>query len=260
MLLILGGCRAEPAVEIDLRVLDSIPVVPLQFSDGADETASLRHSATGLLLGDGIVLTCAHTLPSERQHGRVRVTGPWISYEVRTRGSYRGDGSEPWKDTEPPESLDDWAVITLDPPVEPAHVILSSQVCPLTFEPPSVGETVYLVGYTVEPVEGSPDGAFVRYWVPLLVVPAPTNVRSAFESSVVWLRGPSRPFAQTQVHAYGGKPLASLRQGFSGAPVLRVRDDGAGGVRLEVCAILHGRALRRDDLGVAIVPARFEVR
>ncbi len=140
--LILAGCRAEPTVEIDLRSLDSVPVVPLHFSEGADETDSLRHSATGLLLGDGTVLTCAHTVPDHLPQGRVRVTGPWINYKLRTRGTYRGDASVAWKDTEPPESLDDWAVIALDPPVEPAQVVHSAHSCTLSFEPPPVGETV----------------------------------------------------------------------------------------------------------------------
>lgn len=264
--LLLAGCRAEPVIAIDLRILDSIPVVPLQIS-GSDESHSLRHSATGLLLGDGSVLTCSHALPRGVRGGggggggalgRVRVTGPWINYDVKSRGTYRGDGSS-WMDDAPPESLDDWAVITLDPPVDPAQFVQPTVAYHVSFEAPRVGETVYLVGYTVEPVEGSSEGAFIRYWVPLIVVSPPSNARSLGES-VVWLRGPSEPFAQTQAPAYGGRPLASLRHGFSGGPVLRVRPGGLGGPTLEVCAILHGKALQRDDLGVAIVPKSFEHR
>lgn len=246
LLIVLGGCRAQPSVTIDPRTLDCVPVVALAFRDAGN--------ATALVLDDGTLLTCSHALPPEAGSCRVQVNGVEHNYHIVGRGLPAAVGS--WKVKQPPVSLDDWAAISLDQPMNAASVVGCTVPCVLAFEPPRVGETVYLVGYTAE-FRGAPgDSLFVRYWVPLIVVPAPRGFPAGLSESVVWLRTGSRKFASPDqsIQRMWSRPLNEVRPGFSGAPVLRVGHDASGEVRFEVCAILPGKADGRSDYGAAIVP------
>lgn len=246
LLLWLGGCRAQPLVTIDPRMLDCVPVVAMAFRDAGN--------ATGLVLDDGTVLTCSHALPAEAGISRVQVNGVEHNYHVVGRGLPAAMGS--WKVEQPPVSLDDWSVIALDQPIKAGSVVGCTVPCVLAFEPPRIGETVYLVGYTAEMTHDPNESLFVRYWVPLVVVPAPRGFPANLASSVVWMRTASRRYASPDqsLQQMWSRPLNEVRPGFSGSPVLRVGYDEAGEARFEVCAILHGKAHGRTDYVAAIVP------
>lgn len=246
LLLWMGGCRAQPLVTIDPRALDCIPVVVLAFPGTG--------IATGLVLDDGTVLTCSHALPPEAQDGSVQVHGVLYNYHVVGRGA--PEGVESWRVNQPPASLDDWAVISLNRPMNAASVVGCAVPCVLVFEPPRIGETVYLVGYTAEMRSAPGETWFVRYWIPLVVVPAPKGFPATLASSVVWLQTTSRKSASPDpsVQPSQSRPLHELRLGFSGSPILRLGYDSAGEARFEVCAILHSKSDGRTDHGSAIVP------
>jgi hypothetical protein len=234
-----------------------VPVVPLQFGE-ENGAPGARHGATGLLRPVGTVLTCSHAVPGGGSDGKIRITGPWIDYRITGRGDEPGGLSGTWTDADPPISLDDWAVIAPEPAIDASGIFVPLLRVGVSSEPPRLGETVYLVGYTVEEVEGDPNGWFVRYWVPLVVVAPPRSVSESLGGSVVWLQAGSQPFTETPgARSPGaGRPSNALKPGFSGAPVLRLRR-GEGGAELEVCAVFHGVTRGRDDIGVAIVPRLF---
>ena len=99
-------------------------------------------------------------------------------------------------------------------------------------DPPRVGETVYIVGYSVD------DRQFTRYWVPAVVVDTPAAEYRAFGESVIWLRAapPGPGAAQHPGAARGAGRTGTIRHGLSGSPVLRHRGDGS----LELCGLLVG--------------------
>lgn len=279
MLATLSACRAEPKVTIDLRLLDRVPVVPLHIAEGVDEQSS-RHTATGLLQSDGTILTCSHALPRNRNEGRIRITGPWITYHVQSSGDDLSFDFPRWSETDPPSALNDWAVITTDPPIDAKTLFFSPLSVAISTTPPEIGETVYLVGYTVETTASNPNGQFVRYWVPMIVVTPPSHIREALGNTVLWLRPPSNatllsppqaeqsataPSTHSELNTGTGHLLHSLRNGFSGAPVLRVQrnpnDTLTTPPKLEVCAVFHGMGNNgHDTIGVAIVPKFFATR
>ena len=80
--LALGGCHADGGglrVDLDLRVLDRVPVVPIQTPTGF---------GTGLLLPDGRAVTCSHIFPRGQHDLEARIAGR----QVRCRILQSGDG------------------------------------------------------------------------------------------------------------------------------------------------------------------------
>jgi hypothetical protein len=246
MLVLLAGCRAKPVVAIDPRILDCVPVVAIVL-DGN------RHS-TGLLLDYGTVLMSSHALPDDEDRGKAEVSGFEVEYRVASRGSFRGSIDRKLQPA--PGPLEDWAVITPDPPIARDRVVGCTVPLVVSFEPPRFGETVYYVGYTAEPEAGSNDRLLVRYWVPFVVTNPPWNFRSSFGDSVFWLQAPSRRFVRDHLSTYNmlGRPLDEARPGFSGGPLLRLGHDSLGNARLEVCGVMQGRRRGAGDLGLAVVP------
>ena len=176
----IAGCRAPgrgPGVAFDLRLLDRAPVVPIQMREG---------NATGLLRPDGSVLTCSHVVPRGHAQGEVRITGPWIRFSVPESGDHLARTWGDWSAAEPPDPLDDWAILVTDPPIDARQIFAAPLELRLSRDPPHIGETVYLVGYTVE------GGRFIRYWVTLAVVPPPGDRRSSTPAHVIWLPTPRR--------------------------------------------------------------------
>jgi hypothetical protein len=96
---------------------------------------------------------------------------------------------------------------------------------------PKVGEHLLLIGYTREKEE------LVRYWTLIEIIDVPVRHRKSDAGHHVWFKTVS-----------GEK----LREGFSGAPLLRAVDDG----QFEACAMMVSAAYVKDvpsDIGVAIV-------
>lgn len=225
------GCRAvEPEVAIDLRRLDGAPVVPIQSRTG---------SFTGTLRPDGTLLTCSHGIPRSERDGDLWVAGAWVRYHVLASGD---DLAEAWTfQSEPPRrARDDWALIRTEPRLDPGAVFHPPLALGLSALPPRVGETVYVVGYTVESTHDASSGStrdLERYWVPAIAV---EEIRPAHdeEPTGIWIQASSTPveFAADELsdRPTAGRPLAGMRRGFSGSPVIRVNAQH----ELEVCAIV----------------------
>jgi hypothetical protein len=231
LFLALLGCRASgPEVSIDLRRLDGAPVVPIQSKTG---------SFTGTLRPDGTLLTCSHGIPRHERDGDLCVAGAWVRYHVVASGD---DLAVEWHvQSEPPRRApEDWAVITTEPRIDPAFVFHPPLALELSTLPPRVGETVYLVGYTVESTREGRSGSgqnLKRYWVPALAIEEIHDASEA-EAHGVWIEASSEQveFAAGELseRSTAGRPLAGMRRGFSGSPVMRVNAQQ----QLEVCAIL----------------------
>ncbi|MGH7131086.1 MAG: hypothetical protein ACREJO_03980 [Phycisphaerales bacterium] len=249
-----AGCTdlrapGEPTVTIDLQTLDRVPVFPLIVAEGDDTRISLKHSATGTLRSDGTVVTCSHFIPRNHAHDMVSITGPWIDYQVLESGDGLGISWSTWSEEAPPLVSQDWAILQPNPSVVVATYFPDTLFAPTSARPPRVGETLYLVGYTVDPK--SPEGRprFARFWVPLLVVPTPESL-GKFGDAVAWVQTASQPYAESPSPRAtgGGSPSTVLRPGFSGSPVLR----SLAGGHLEQCAIYHGSVQGRDDIGIVV--------
>jgi hypothetical protein len=241
--ILLAGCAPRPRV--DLNLLDHVPVVPLQMATGC---------GTGLLLPSGEVLTCSHILPRGLEQGDVRITGPWIRYHANRSGDNLRERWTTWEDGRPSNATNDWALIVPDPPVKADDIFFPPAKVDLVTDLPRVGETVYIVGYTVQ---GTGQGRFVRYWTPMLVVRPPRSRYAAFGPQLIWLRSGS--YDQTAADAEAGAlinnsgegRLGPIRKGFSGAPVLR----HLGGGRFEVCALFVDAEFKGESatgIGIAI--------
>jgi hypothetical protein len=221
ILMFLVGCHTAstgPRADFEFHVLDQIPVVPVQTKDS---------NCSGLLLRDGTILTCSHVIPRNESEGPIRVTGPWIRYNVTSSGDHLATA---WGDRSRhgvPAEFDDWAYIRTEPSLRP-ELIFGDLISPQqSAAPPRIGETLVVLGYSVEQGEES---RFVRYWLPVEVV-APALPR---EGTVFWLK--ARPGSMLQRSDCNGSArlASSFKSGFSGAPVLRPQKDGS----MEVCAIL----------------------
>ena len=251
---ILTGCAelrapGEPVVTIDLRVLDRVPVFPLVIAEGDDVKLSLKHGATGMLREDGTIITCSHFIPRGYAHGRLCVTGPWIGYQVLDSGDGLSVKWSSWSEEAPLPVTQDWAVLQPSPPIDVAQFLSDPVFVLAGTSPPQVGETLYLVGYTLHPDSPRNRPRFARFWVPLLVVSTPESL-TALGRAVASVQTASQPYPEpTANHALGsGTPSSVLRPGFSGSPVLRSLGDG----RFEQCAIYHGLVQGRDDIGIVL--------
>lgn len=235
------GCSAparEAGSAFDAALADRLPVVPVQTSAG---------NGTGLLLPDGSVLTCSHVIPRRRPQGKVRVTGAWIDYQVESCGDGLATRWTEWSPTDAPAIDKDWADISTSPSVSGAALFADPPAMHWTARPPRRGDTLFLVGYTVE------EDRFVRCWIDLEVVEVGVKPGTASEHSF-WVRATGR-----SNRARGDAPGATVERcglslGFSGAPVMRLTESR----QVEICGMLAAAELdssgRPTRLGVAISP------
>ncbi len=220
LLCVLVGCQATPRVTIDPKLLDTVPAISIELPDGSN--------ATGMLRRNGLVLTCSHVVPRGQGDGLFVIAGHRTPYRAASSGDSLRTQWSTWAGNDN-RALSDWVLLKSDSVPEPDE--LFGPTCDLTFsaEPPRPGETVFLVGYTRE------GASLIRYWAPLLTVPAPSGHEDSL-GSLIWL--------QTENNV-------ALRRGFSGSPILRLNAEG----RLEVCAMFHGYFGSSDapgSLGIAI--------
>lgn len=231
----LSGCAAtdkEPGPYSIAALVDRLPVVPIQTHQG---------NGTGLLLADGSVLTCSHVFPRGEVQGAIRVTGPWISYRVEKSGDQLSGTWSAWSAGSARDVQNDWTIFAPSSPViaetlfnDPIRVVLSPA-------PPARGDSLFLVGYTVE------GGRFERCQVPLQVVEPPVRELAGSAFGVKAISGKA-----VRAHAPGAAVLRDhLSLGFSGAPIWRVRADGV----VEACGMLVAAELDRaghpTQVGVA---------
>lgn len=244
VLLLLGACRAEPKIELDLRQLDTVPVVPLVMKQGA---------SSALIRPDGRLLTCSHAIGRGEAAGETMVAGIAMNYAVLASGDGLAVQWRTWNRNEPQRHDLDWALLSVDQPVSMAGFVAPGEVA-LSVKRPEVGETLYLVGYTVEGTQ------LVRYWAVFVVVPKPSGDFTA-EESLVWIRAGSgaseaeRQAAVVPAWPGAGRLTRGLMKGLSGSPILR--HTKVGGVdRLEACGIFVGAGTmengKASDYGVAI--------
>lgn len=244
----IGGCVSEPKphVEFDLSVLDRVPVFPLTGTL-ADTP---RAVCTGLLLPDGTILTCSHGLTREKTQGYGYFAGYPIKYRVlRSGDQLRAMWLSP-DPAHPPEATGDWALLSSDPRIRSRYVSEGFVDVPLSDRPPSPGETLFVVGYTLTDA----DEYYDRVWAPVLVVARPGE-------DSVWLKG-LVPEDLRKISRYSGRPAGAGRpgmqqKGLSGSPVIRRSPDG----RLEACGLWIAGQFDEDGrarIGVAIpIPSQL---
>ncbi len=224
-LLLLAGCACqEPKLSIEASVLDSIPVVPLVTVLGV---------STAWLDGDLSLVTVSHAIPRGQSSGPAEVSWTSVIYTVTASG----DGLERewalWDSTIARLGQgQDWAKMRLTLPLTQGSFFTDPLTITWSDQPPRVGEQLVIVGYTRE------DNQVVRYWTPIEIIDVPEVHREIDAGHHVWFR------------TVTGK---NLREGFSGAPLLRQRVDGG----FEACAMMVSAQYKRGgeplSTGVAIV-------
>jgi hypothetical protein len=259
LLLLTASCAPAPRIAIDLRALDGVPVLPLQTDTGV---------SSALLLEDGTVLTCSHGIPRGHETGELCLGGFWTRYHVAMSGDNLATHWDVWKGKVPDGMHGDWSHVTLTPAVRPSDFFHPPFPVTPSPRPPQPGETVYVVGYTIEPdPNGTPEAPHhaVRHWVPLIVTPPPTRSLAETAEPVVWVRtGPEEDLPELPPPAspQGGRPGAFLARGFSGTPLLRPIASADGRPAFEACGVLVA-ADREDDadrghFGLAVpIPAAY---
>ncbi len=219
----LAGCACqEPTLDIEARVLDSIPVVPLITNLGV---------STALLGEDSTLVTVSHAIPRGEFSGPAEVSSASYTYNVLTSGDGLQRSWTVWDDTIADLGQgQDWAKLSLSPALTPGAVFHSPATITWSSQPPLVGEQLVLVGYTME------GDVLQRYWVPVQVIASPAQFQVLDAGHHVWFR------------TLTGK---NLRNGFSGAPLLRQSADGV----FEFCAMMVSSKKAGGiplDVGVAI--------
>jgi hypothetical protein len=230
-MLFLAACAAQPRVDIDLRMLDGVPAVPIETRTGI---------CTGLLMDDGQLLTCSHGIPRGEAGGEMVVAGLATRYTVIRSGDNLERTWSSWHGKVPAALDQDWSLISTQPGVDPRQVFSVLVPAPLSaVAAPKPGDTVYIVGYTArsQSPSGSYAGYLVRHWVPMLVVEPPGHY-AADHQPIIWLTtgssGAAYMSTPTSTAETAGHPDSLASHGYSGAPVLRKRSDG----KLETCAIM----------------------
>lgn len=226
VLLVAAGCATTATVTPGTGsfVADQVPVVSVVTERGL---------ATGWLRDDGSIVTVSHVIPRAQPTGAAEVSTVPGAYTVLASGDDLAEvWDTAWKCADPavPRSgqLRDWAILSHSAGLTPTDIYPMCLDLGVDAKAPIIGERLLLVGYTRE------DGELIRYWVDVEVCPAPERVHAT--GNHVWFATSNR---------------SKLRQGFSGAPLLRRRDDGT----YQAVAMMVGAERRSGiplDRGVAI--------
>lgn len=205
------GCEREMGVRIDPQFFDRLAVVPLQSDAGI---------AAGLILEDGTVVSCLHVLSHESTVGQIVIMGHPVFYEIVARGDAHKETWSRWErgESQPPQLEQDWVMLRTEPELAASHWRPRPEYLNISNGAPAPGDRVYLIGYAAV------DGEISRFQSAFRVISRPKTYASASASNgIFWLR------------TLEG---SALRQGFSGAPILRRnRDD-----QWEICGIFVGPA------------------